>query len=106
MISRTKTTNFHKKEMHTPAEWLKANMHTLMLILVLAGGWIANFATLSARMADVEKAEGKIEQRFDRDVVPRQEQEVRERMLDQRLAQMQRSLDAIQQELQRPRKSF
>ena len=106
MITSPKKTNFHERETHTPAEWLKANMHTLMLILVLAGGWIANFATLSARMADVEKAESKIEQRFDRDVVPRQEQEVRERMLDQRLAQMQRSLDAIQQELQRPRKSF
>lgn len=90
---------------HT-AGWLKLNAHTLILIAVLAGGWIANFATLSARMADVEKAEGKIEQRFDRDVVPRQEQEVRDRMLDQRLAQMQKSLDAIQQELQRQRKSF
>jgi hypothetical protein len=33
--------------------------------------------------------------------VPRPEQEVRERMLDQRLGQMQRSLDAIQQELQK-----
>jgi hypothetical protein len=87
-----------------PAEWLKANTHTLILVVVLAGGWIANFATLSARMADVEKAENKIEQRFDRDVVPRQEQEVRDRMLDQRLAQMQKSLDAIQQELQKQRR--
>jgi hypothetical protein len=50
-------------------------------------------------MADVEKGEGKLEQRFDRDVVPRPEQEVRERMLDQRLEQMQRTLDAIQLEL-------
>lgn len=83
---------------------MKPNAHTLLLTLVLIGGWIANFATLSARMADVEKAEGKIEQRFDRDVVPRPEQEVRERMLDQRLAQMQRSLDAIQQELTRQRR--
>jgi len=49
----------------------------------------------------VERVEGRLEQRFDRDVVPRQEQEVRERMLDQRLEQMQRSLDAIQQELRR-----
>lgn len=89
-----------------PADWLKGNAHTLIVVVVLAGGWIANFATLSARMADVEKAESKIEQRFDRDVVPRQEQEVRDRMLDQRLGQMQRSLDAIQQELQRQRKSF
>ena len=86
------------------ASWMKPNAHTLLLTLVLIGGWIANFATLSARMADVEKAEGKIEQRFDRDVVPRPEQEVRERMLDQRLAQMQRSLDAIQQELTRQRR--
>ena len=86
--------------------WLKLNAHTFILIAVLAGGWIANFATLSARMSEVEKSEGKIEQRFDRDVVPRQEQEVRERMLDQRLAQMQKSLDAIQQELQRPKRSY
>ena len=50
---------------------------------------------------DVERVEGRLEQRFDRDVVPRQEQEVRDRMLDQRLEQMQRSLDAIQQELRR-----
>ena len=83
-----------------PTDWLKGNAHTLIVVVVLAGGWIANFATLSARMTDVEKAESKIEQRFDRDVVPRQEQEVRDRMLDQRLGQMQRSLDAIQQELQ------
>ena len=89
-----------------PTDWLKGNAHTLIVVVVLAGGWIANFATLSARMTDVEKAESKIEQRFDRDVVPRQEQEVRDRMLDQRLGQMQRSLDAIQQELQRQRKSF
>ena len=88
------------------AGWFKLNAHTLILIAVLAGGWIANFATLSARMSELEKSEGKIEQRFDRDVVPRPEQEVRERMLDQRLAQMQRSLDAIEQELQRPRKNF
>jgi hypothetical protein len=71
----------------------------LLLVGALIGGWIANFATMSARMADVEKAEGKLEQRFDRDVVPRPEQEVRERMLDQRLEQMQRTLDAIQLEL-------
>jgi len=83
--------------------WLKLNAHTLLLVLVLAGGWIANFATLSSRMSDVEKMQGKMDQRFDRDVVPRPEQEVRERMLDQRLAQMQRTLDAIQQELQRQR---
>lgn len=81
--------------------WLKVNAHTLLLIGLLVGGWIANFATLSARTADVEKAEGKLEQRFDRDVVPRQEQEVRDSMLDQRLEQMQRSLDAIQQELRK-----
>jgi len=81
--------------------WLKVNAHTLLLVGLLVGGWIANFATLSARTADVERAEGKLEQRFDRDVVPRQEQEVRERMLDQRLEQMQRSLDAIQQELRK-----
>lgn len=87
-----------------PAGWLKLNAHTLILVAVLAGGWIANFATLSARMAEVEKSAGKIEQRFDRDVVPRPEQEVRDHMLDERLAQMQRSLDAIQQELQK--KSF
>ncbi|HEU5231957.1 MAG TPA: hypothetical protein VFU50_03785 [Terriglobales bacterium] len=79
----------------------KPNAHTLLLVLVLIGGWVANFATLSARMADVEKNQGKLEQRFDRDVVPRPEQEVRDRMLDQRLAQMQRTLDAIEQELQR-----
>jgi len=83
------------------AAWLKMNAHTLLLVGLLVGGWIANFATLSARTADVEKAEGKLEQRFDRQVVPRQEQEVRERMLDQRLEQMQRSLDAIQQELRK-----
>ena len=52
------------------------------------------------------QVQSKIEQRFDRDVVPRQEQEVRDHMLDQRLSQMQRSLDAIQQELQKQRKSF
>jgi hypothetical protein len=84
--------------------WFRLNAHTLLLVLVLAGGWIANFATLSARMTDVEKTQGKMDQRFDRDVVPRPEQEVRERMLDQRLAQMQRTLDAIQQELERQRK--
>jgi hypothetical protein len=84
--------------------WLKVNAHTVVVIGVLVGGWIANFATLSARMADVERAGSKLEQRFDRDVVPRQEQEVRERMLDQRLEQMQRSLDAIQQELRRQRR--
>jgi hypothetical protein len=83
------------------ATWLRINAHTLVLVGILVGGWIANFATLSARMTDVEKAGGKLEQRFDRDVVPRPEQEVRDRMLDQRLGQMQRSLDAIQQELQR-----
>ena len=74
---------------------------SLLLVGLLVGGWIANFATLSARTADVEKAAGKLEQRFDRDVVPRQEQEVRDHMLDQRLEQMQRSLDAIQQELRK-----
>ena len=83
--------------------WLKLNAHTVVVVGVLVGGWIANFATLSARMTDVERVEGRLEQRFDRDVVPRQEQEVRERMLDQRLEQMQRSLDAIQQELRRSR---
>jgi ribosomal protein S2 len=81
--------------------WLKVNAHTVVVVGVLVGGWIANFATLSARMADVERVEGRLEQRFDRDVVPRQEEEVRGRMLDQRLEQMQRSLDAIQQELRR-----
>jgi hypothetical protein len=82
-------------------EWLRTNAHTLLLVGILVGGWIANFASLSARMTEVERAGGKLEQRFDRDVVPRPEQEVRERMLDQRLGQMQRSLDVIQQELQR-----
>src|SRR2546423_630532 len=81
--------------------WLKVNAHTVVVVGVLVGGWIANFATLSTRMTDVERVEGRLEQRFDRDVVPRQEQEVRDRMLDQRLEQMQRSLDAIQQELRR-----
>ena len=81
--------------------WMKVNAHTLLLIGLLVGGWIANFATLSARTADLEKAEIKLEQRFDHDVVPRPEQEVRDRMLDQHLEQMQRSLDAIQQELRR-----
>ncbi|MBV9075654.1 MAG: hypothetical protein JOZ10_18680 [Acidobacteria bacterium] len=105
MTPGTKKTS-NEKNGHMAPEWLRANLQTLMLIVVLAGGWIANFATLSVRMTDVEKAQGKIEQRFDRDVVPRQEQEVRDRMLDQRLGQMQRSLDAIQQELQRQRKGF
>lgn len=86
---------------HSFSEWLRTNAHTLVLVGILVGGWIANFASLSARMTEVERAGGKLEQRFDRDVVPRPEQEVRERMLDQRLGQMQRSLDAIQQELQR-----
>jgi hypothetical protein len=86
---------------HAFAEWLRTNAQTLVLVGILVGGWIANFASLSARMTEVERAGGKLEQRFDRDVVPRPEQEVRERMLDQRLGQMQRSLDAIQQELQR-----
>ena len=85
--------------------WLKVNAHTVVVVGVLIGGWIANFATLSARMTDVERVEGRLEQRFDRDVVPRQEQEVRDRMLDQRLEQMQRSLDAIQQELRRQSRS-
>jgi hypothetical protein len=89
------------RKQNPSARWPKPNAHTLLLMLVLIGGWVANFATLSARMADVEKNQGKLEQRFDRDVVPRPEQEVRERMLDQRLAQMQRTLDAIEQELQR-----
>ena len=83
--------------------WFKVNAHTVVVVGALVGGWIANFATLSARMTDVERVENRMEQRFDRDVVPRQEQEVRERMLDQRLEQMQRSLDAIQQELRRSR---
>ena len=102
--SSSRNSNEKQRSLQAPAEWLKANAHTFILVIVLAGGWIANFATLSARMADVEKAENKIEQRFDRDVVPRQEQEVRDRMLDQRLGQMQRSLDAIQQELQKQRR--
>lgn len=104
--SKTSMTNEKSRNGREAAGRLKFNAHTLILIAVLAGGWIANFATLSARMSEVENSQGKIEQRFDRDVVPRQEQEVRERMLDQRLAQMQKSLDAIQQELQRPRRSF
>lgn len=82
-------------------EWVKENAHILLVIGVLVGGWIGNFATLSVRMGDVERVETKLEQRFDRDVVPRQEQEVRDRMLDQRLEQMQRSLDAIEQELRK-----
>jgi hypothetical protein len=106
MLPVNRKNSFAEKNAHTAADWFRANLHTVMLIAVLSGGWIANFATLSVRMSDVEKAEGKIEQRFDRDVVPRQEQEVRDRMLDQRLAQMQRSLDAIQEELQRQRKGF
>lgn len=100
---RTGLPNSERKRSRT-AGWgarLKVNAHTLLLIGLLVGGWIANFATLSARTADVEKAESKLEQRFERDVVPRQEQEVRDRMLDQRLEQMQRSLDAIQQELRK-----
>jgi len=102
--SRKPTPNERQRSALAPAGWLRLNAHTLTLVAVLAGGWIANFATLSARMAEVEKSEGKIEQRFDHDVVPRPEQEVRDHMLDERLAQMQRSLDAIEQELQR--KSF
>ena len=74
---------------HSWGSWLKDNAHALLLVAALVGGWIANFATLSARLGDVEKSEGKLEQRFDRDVVPRQEQEVRDRMLDQHLEQMQ-----------------
>jgi hypothetical protein len=105
-LSKKSVVNEESRNGRDTAGWLKLNAHTLILIAVLAGGWIANFATLSARMSEVEKSEGKIEQRFDRDVVPRQEQEVRDRMLDQRLAQMQKSLDAIQQELQRPKRSF
>lgn len=104
--SKTNATNDQSQIGRDVAGRLKLNAHTLILVAVLAGGWIANFATLSARMSEVEKSQGKIEQRFDRDVVPGQEQEVRDRMLDQRLAQMQKSLDAIQQELQRPKRSF
>jgi ribosomal protein S2 len=91
---------------HSWGAWLKDNAHALLLVAALIGGWIANFATLAIRLNDVEKSEGKLEQRFERDVVPRQEQEVRDRMLDQRLEQMQRSLDAIQQELRQSRGTF
>jgi hypothetical protein len=83
------------------AEWVSANLHAIVVVSVLVGGWVANWAMMSTRIADNTERIGKIEQRFDRDVVPRQEQEVRERMLDQRLEQMQRTLDAIQLEVRR-----
>ena len=95
------TANGSERRVQLFGGWLKVNAHTVVVVGVLVGGWIANFATISARVTDVERVEGRLEQRFDRDVVPRQEQEVRDRMLDQRLEQMQRSLDAIQQELRR-----
>ena len=103
MRANNKSIAVGRGERQTPVlgAWLKVNAHTLLLIGILVGGWIANFATVSARTSDVEKAEAKLEQRFDHEVVPRQEQEVRDRMLDQRLEQMQRSLDSIQQQLQR-----
>ena len=99
--TRRSLPNEAERKLQSLGGWLKVNAHTFIVVSVLVGGWIANFATLSARMTDVERTEAKLEQRFDRDVVPRQEQEVRDRMLDQRLEQMQRSLDAIQQELRR-----
>ena len=97
--SKEKPVNESERRFQLFGGWLKVNAHTVVVVGVLIGGWIANFATLSARMTDVERVEGRLEQRFDRDVVPRPEQEVRDHMLDQRLEQMQRSLDAIQLEL-------
>jgi hypothetical protein len=82
-------------------DWIANNLQTLIVASVLIGGWVANSAMMSARISDNESRTGKLEQRFDHDVVPRQEQEVRDRMLDQRLEQMQRTLDSIQQELRR-----
>jgi ribosomal protein S2 len=100
-LNKSKSADNSERRLQLFGGWLKVNAHTVVVVGVLVGGWIANFATLSTRMTDVERVEGRLEQRFDRDVVPRQEQEVRDRMLDQRLEQMQRSLDAIQQELRR-----
>ena len=100
-LSTRRTSNENERRFQLLGGWLKVNAHTVVVVGVLVGGWIANFATLSARMTDVERVEGRLEQRFDRDVVPRPEQEVRDHMLDQRLEQMQRSLDAIQLELRR-----
>ena len=100
-LNKSKSANNSERRVQLFGGWLKVNAQTVVVVGVLVGGWIANFATLSTRMTDVERVEGRLEQRFDRDVVPRQEQEVRDRMLDQRLEQMQRSLDAIQQELRR-----
>ena len=81
------------------ADWVAANLHVIVVFSVLVGGWVANWAMMSIRINDNTERIAKLEQRFDRDVVPRQEQEVRDRMLDQRLEQMQRTLDQIQQEL-------
>ena len=100
-LNKSKSADNSERRLQLFGGWLKVNAQTVVVVGVLVGGWIANFATLSTRMTDVERVEGRLEQRFDRDVVPRQEQEVRDRMLDQRLEQMQRSLDAIQQELRR-----
>ena len=100
-LDKSKSADNSERRLQLFGGWLKVNAQTVVVVGVLVGGWIANFATLSTRMTDVERVEGRLEQRFDRDVVPRQEQEVRDRMLDQRLEQMQRSLDAIQQELRR-----
>jgi hypothetical protein len=100
-LNKSKSANNSERRVQLFGGWLKVNAQTVVVVGVLVGGWIGNFATLSTRMTDVERVEGRLEQRFDRDVVPRQEQEVRDRMLDQRLEQMQRSLDAIQQELRR-----
>ena len=100
-LNKSKSADNSERRLQLFGGWLKVNAQTVVVVGVLVGGWIGNFATLCTRMTDVERVEGRLEQRFDRDVVPRQEQEVRDRMLDQRLEQMQRSLDAIQQELRR-----
>lgn len=81
------------------SEWVANNLHTLLLCAVMLGGWLVNWGTLSAKTSDVERAQSKIEQRFNDEVVPRKEHEVRDRMLDDRLAHMQATLDDIQKRL-------
>src|SRR6185437_7894186 len=59
-------------------DWVAANLHVIVVFSVLVGGWVANWAMMSIRINDNTERVAKLERRFDRDVVPRQEQEVRD----------------------------
>jgi hypothetical protein len=79
----------------SPIAWLPIALSAAITV----AGWIANAATISARLTELDQREVKLEARYDREVVPRPEHEAADKAQELRLERMEVRLDKMQSTL-------